>query len=63
MAFLAQRGESEHTQIYVMRNRGGEASPLTNHDSSVQSFQFSPDGAHVFFVAADPKTAAEKKKG
>ena len=62
VAFLAKRGENEHTQIYVMRNRGGEASPLTSHDSSVQSFQFSPDGRHVFFVAPDPKSAEEKKK-
>ena len=62
VAFLAKRGEDEHTQIYVMRNRGGEASPLTAHDSSVGSFQFSPDGSHIFFVAADPKSAAEKKK-
>ena len=62
VAFLAKRGENEHTQIHVMRNRGGEASPLTNHDSSVGSFQFSPDGKHIFFVAADPKSAEEKKK-
>ena len=62
VAFLAKRGEDEHTQIYVMRNRGGEASPLTKHDSSVASFQFSPDGEHIFFVAPDPKSAEEKKK-
>ena len=62
VAFLAKRGENEHTQIHVMRNRGGEASPLTNHDSSVGSFQFSPDGKHIFFVASDPKSAEEKKK-
>ncbi len=62
VAFLAKRGEDEHTQIYVMRNRGGEASPLTAHDSSVGSFQFSPDGKHIFFVAPDPKSAEEKKK-
>ncbi len=62
VAFLAKRGENEHTQIYVMRNRGGEASPLTSHDSSVGSFQFSPDGKHIFFVASDPKSAKEKKK-
>ena len=62
VAFLAKRGEDEHTQIYVMRNRGGEASPLTEHDSPVGSFQFSPDGGHIFFVAPDPKSAEEKKK-
>ena len=62
VAFLAKRGEDEHTRIYVMRNRGGEASPLTDHDSSVRSFQFSPDGAHIYFTAPNAKTPEEKKK-
>ncbi len=62
VAFLARRGEDPFTQIYLMRNRGGEASPLTEHGSSVQSFAFSPDGEHIFFTAPDPKTAEEKKK-
>ena len=62
VAFLARRGESPFTQIFVMRNRGGEAAPLTAHESSVQSFAFSPDGDSLFFVAPDPKTPEEKKK-
>ena len=45
-----------------MRNRGGEASPLTEHDSSVRSFQFSPDGGHIYFTAPNAKTPEEKKK-
>ena len=62
VAFLARRGESPFTQIFLMRNRGGEAAPLTEHESSVQSFAFSPDGDSIFFVAPDPKTPEEKKK-
>ena len=62
VAFLARRGESPFTQVFVMRNRGGEASPLTEHESSVSSFAFSPDGAWIYFIAPDPKTAEEKKK-
>ncbi len=62
VAFLARRGEDDFTQIYLMRNRGGEASPLTSHDSSVQSFQFAPDGASIVFVAPEAKSEEEKKK-
>ena len=62
VAFLANRGEEDSTQIYLLPNGGGEAAPLTSHESSVQSFEFSPDGEHIFFLAADPKTAEEKKK-
>jgi dipeptidyl aminopeptidase/acylaminoacyl peptidase len=62
VAFLAKRGEDSETQIYMMRNRGGEASPLTEHDSSVRSFQFSPDGGHIYFTAPNAKTPEEKKK-
>ena len=62
VAFLAKRGEDSETQIYGMRNSGGEASPLTEHDSSVRSFQFSPDGQHIYFTAPDAKTPEEKKK-
>ena len=62
VAFLAKRGEDSETQIHMMRNRGGEASPLTEHGSSVRSFQFSPDGRHIYFTAPNAKTPEEKKK-
>ncbi|MYB19858.1 MAG: S9 family peptidase [Holophagales bacterium] len=62
VAFLATRGEDEFSQIYLLPNGGGEASPLTSHESSVQSYEFSPDGENIFFVAADPETPEEKKK-
>ncbi len=62
IAFLARRGEGPFSQIHWMRNRGGEASPLTEHESSVQTFAFSPDGKHIYFIAPEPKTEEEKKK-
>ncbi len=62
VAFLAKRGEDSETQIYGMRNSGGEASPLTEHGSSVRSIQFSPDGRHIYFTAPNAKTPEEKKK-
>ncbi len=62
VAFLARRGESEHQQIQVLRNSGGEASPLTDHPAAIGQFAFSPDGTRIYFLASDPLTAEEKKK-
>jgi len=61
-AFLAERGDDGFTQIHLLPNRGGEAAALTSHETSVRSFEFSPDGVSVFFLAADPKTPEEKKR-
>ena len=62
VAFLAQRGGSPSAQIHRMRTSGGEAVPLTEHETSVQSFTFSPAGETIYFIAADPKTLDEKEK-
>ncbi|MGH9333848.1 MAG: LpqB family beta-propeller domain-containing protein [Vicinamibacteria bacterium] len=62
IVFVAKRGEDEHEQLYLLSNRGGEARPLTHHGSEVSSPAFSADGAHVYFIAPEPKTEEEKKK-
>ena len=61
VAFLARR-DGPFSQIYGISNSGGEASPLTDHESSVGSFRFAPGGSHIYFLAPDPKTAEEKRK-
>ena len=62
IAFIAERGEEENAQIYLLSNQGGEAAPLTEHDAAVSRIEWSPDGTHIYFVAPDPKTDEEKKK-
>ena len=62
IAFIAERGEEEDAQIYLISNQGGEAASLTEHDASVSRIEWSPDGQHIYFVAPDPKTDEEKKK-
>lgn len=60
LAFLSDRDEG--TQIYLLPLDGGEAAPLTEGERSVRSFAWSPDGASMAFVAAEPRSADEKKK-
>ncbi len=62
VAFVARRGDDENRQIQLLRNSGGEASPLTEHPTSIQQYAFSPDGSHIYFLAFDAKTDEEKKK-
>ncbi|MFV4649064.1 TolB family protein, partial [Mycobacterium tuberculosis] len=52
-AFLAPDAE-KHTQIFVAPMTGGDAVQVTHLKTGVQQFAFSPDGAHIAFVASDP---------
>ncbi len=69
LAFLARRAvkpddkeEDLKTQIYLLRNDGGEARPLTSHAASINDLEWAPDGRTIFFVAEEPKTDAEKER-
>ena len=42
IAFLSTRGE--RPQVYMIRLRGGEAYPITDAQTGVSEFQWSPDG-------------------
>ena len=62
LAFLSQRAEvHEHTQLFLAPIDGGEASALTKHESSIGSFEFSPDGGRIAFRARDAKSAERKE--
>jgi dipeptidyl aminopeptidase/acylaminoacyl peptidase len=63
IAFLARRGEDgTATQIHLISNAGGEAKQLSTHATSVSNIARSPDGAWMYFLAADPKTDAERAR-
>ena len=65
LAFLSDRGEE--TQVYGIRPDGGEAWPVTNWKTGIQSFRISPDGQRFAFVAkpemSDEQEAFEKERG
>jgi len=67
IAFLSSRspdGEENDaaTQIFLIRNAGGEAEPLTRHPTSVSSIQWAPDGRAIYFVAPEEKTPEQQRK-
>ena len=61
LAFLSKRSEhGDNTQILTLPTDGGEADPLTDHDTSISAFRWSPSGRWIAFTAADPQSDNEK---
>jgi dipeptidyl aminopeptidase/acylaminoacyl peptidase len=66
VAFLSARGPKKDGKdpkpgLWRMAADGGEAEALTDEKSAVTAFRFSPDGASVAFLMADPPTDEEEK--
>ncbi len=64
IAFLAARGEEADakTQVHFLHTDGGEAWQVTEHDESVRSFSFAPDGSALLFTARDPLPEEEEER-
>jgi len=60
LAFLS--GRKEKTQIYLISLLGGEAEALTDCKTNIQSFEWSPDGKQIVYMASEPKTEEEEEK-
>jgi len=60
LAFLSAR--KEKTQVHLISLKGGEAKALTDSKTSIQSFEWSPDGKQIVYMAPEPKTEEEEKK-
>ncbi len=60
LAFLSDRAEKGRMQVYGIDPSGGEAWPVTKHETSVSDFEISPNGERVAFLATAPEPSADK---
>lgn len=58
---LKRKAEDE-TQLFLLPTTGGEAVQLTEHKSSIGSYEWSDDSKSIYFVANVPKTSEEEKE-
>ena len=61
LTFLSARHEDK-TQVFAIRRDGGEAVRLTDAKASVSSYAFSPDGAHIAYVATQGQSDYAKSR-
>ena len=62
IAFIADRHDTEHRQVYVMPADGGEAEAVSEHPTPVSAVEWPASGEWIYFVAVDEKSEAEKAR-
>jgi len=55
------RTVEDKTQLFWMRTAGGEATPLTTHQTAVSQYVWSTDSTAIFFRATDKRSEADQK--
>ncbi|HEY6327995.1 MAG TPA: S9 family peptidase [Blastocatellia bacterium] len=60
LAFVSDRDGKR--QLYTISAVGGEATQITKLDTGVNSFEWSPDGKHIAYTAADAESKAKKDR-
>lgn len=62
LLFLSKRHNDKNVRIYILPLKGGEAMPLTDHETSISAAEWSKDGQEIFFIAADPIDKNQEKR-
>lgn len=65
LSFMASRGDSAKTQVWVLDRRMGEGQQLTDEKWGINGYEWSPDGSKILLTIRDPDpvdTLPEHKK-
>ncbi|MFM8347771.1 MAG: TolB family protein, partial [Bacteroidota bacterium] len=62
LSFLSSRGKLDHTQVWLMDRRGGEAKKVTGVAGSISGYEWSPDGKKILLVIRDLERADSLKE-
>jgi len=54
LSFMASRGDSAQTQVWVLDRRMGEGQQLTKEKWGINGFEWSPDGSKILLAIRDP---------
>ena len=54
LSFMAARGDSARTQVWVLDRRMGEGQQLTNERWGINGYEWSPDGSRILLTIRDP---------
>lgn len=60
ITFLDKRDNDQHRSLYEISLGGGEATKILEYKTSITTYQWSPDGNKIAFIA--PETDKEKKE-
>lgn len=60
VSFRMKRGKGAKTQVWMIPVNGGEARQVTDANTSVSEYRWSPDGKRLAYIAETPATAREK---
>jgi dipeptidyl aminopeptidase/acylaminoacyl peptidase len=61
LTYLAKRGDDEHTSLWAIPVDGGESRRVLTFKTNIESYDVSPDGKRIAFLALEPESEQREK--